>query len=184
MKVKVNIEEHLVKTIEVDVDIDDPNKAIEMAENYVMDKYAKDEIKLTKKDDFSGITLVMTEEENGISTDWHNAYTPDKDDIPSDNVIKLVDNNTIRILARYDSSLPKNTVALSVDEYEKYIGNENSFYLARYPMPSSDQLIKLSNVNVIPSPFKLNYCAISSDIALKLQLDLMYDVICIFYKNE
>lgn len=183
MKVKVNIEEHLVKTIEVNVNTDDPDKAIMIAENCIMDKYAKDEIKLTREDDFSGTTLVMTEV-GTVATDWHAAYTPYKDDIPSDDMAKLINKNIIKICGGCDPSLPKNTIALSADVYEKYISNENSFYMVRYPILSTDQLIKLSDVDVVLSPFKLNYCSVSNDIALKMQLDFMYDVICFYYTNE
>lgn len=71
MKVKVSIEEHLCKTIEIEVpDNLDENEAMEYAENEAREMYKNEEIILTA-DDHNGVVLMQIELEDGTCTDWH-----------------------------------------------------------------------------------------------------------------
>ena len=72
MKVRVTIEEHLSKTIEIDVPDElglDADSEMEYAEDKVKEMYDNEEIILTA-DDHNGTCLWMTEHEDGTSTDW------------------------------------------------------------------------------------------------------------------
>ena len=71
-KVKVYIEEHLVKEIEVDCPDDmEVDERMEYAERKVVEQYKNEEIVLTA-DDYSGITLKSVEDvETGTSTEWN-----------------------------------------------------------------------------------------------------------------
>lgn len=69
-KVKVSIEEHLCKTIEIEVpDNLDENEAMEYAENEAREMYKNEEIILTA-DDHNGVVLMQIELEDGTCTDW------------------------------------------------------------------------------------------------------------------
>lgn len=71
VKVKVYIEEHLVKEVVVDCpDNMDINERMDYAEEKVVEQYKNKEIVLTT-DDYSGITLKCVEDiETGASTEW------------------------------------------------------------------------------------------------------------------
>lgn len=69
-KVKVYIEEHLCKEIEIEVP-DNVDNAMEYAEDKTREMYSNEEIVLTA-DDFNGQRLMMVEDEDGCSTDWFN----------------------------------------------------------------------------------------------------------------
>lgn len=71
MKVKVSIEEHLCKTIEIEVPNNlDENEAMEYAEDEAREMYENEEIILTA-DDHNGVVLMQIELEDGTYTDWH-----------------------------------------------------------------------------------------------------------------
>ncbi len=71
-KVKVWIEEHLCKEVEVEVpDTMNVDERMEYAEKYVWNAYYKGEIVLDAND-FTGTTLCsVMDEETGKGTDWH-----------------------------------------------------------------------------------------------------------------
>lgn len=69
-KIKVNIEEHLCKTVKIEVpDNLDEDEQEELAENIAHDMYNDGRITLTA-DDYTGVTLCSLEHSNGESTDW------------------------------------------------------------------------------------------------------------------
>lgn len=68
-KVKVSIEEHLCRTIEIEVP-DDVNDALEYAEEKAKEMYFNEEIVLTA-DDFNGQRCMMVEDEDGFATSWN-----------------------------------------------------------------------------------------------------------------
>lgn len=72
MKVKVCIEEHLCKEIEIECPDDMENDdRLNYAEEKVKEMYDNEEIVLTS-DDYNGITLINAEDiETGASTEWH-----------------------------------------------------------------------------------------------------------------
>lgn len=71
MKVKVSIEEHLCKTIEIEVpDNLDEDEAMEYAEDKAREMYKNEEIILTA-DDHNGVVLMQIELEDGTCTDWY-----------------------------------------------------------------------------------------------------------------
>ena len=71
MKVKVSIEEHLCKTIEIEVPNNlDENEAMEYAENEAREMYKNEEIILTA-DDHNGVVLMQIELEDGTCTNWY-----------------------------------------------------------------------------------------------------------------
>ena len=67
-KVKVFIEEHLCKEVEIEVpnDVDD---AMEWAEEKAKEMYENEEIILTA-DDFNGQRCMMVQDEDGHETEW------------------------------------------------------------------------------------------------------------------
>ena len=70
-KVKVHVEEHLCRCIEVEIpdnvfDID----AMDFAERKVKEMVDNEEIVLTA-DDYNGVRLYCVEDEDGKATDWH-----------------------------------------------------------------------------------------------------------------
>lgn len=71
MKVKVYIEEHLVKEIEIECpDNMDRDDRLEYAEEKAKEMYNNEEIVLTA-DDYNGITLISAEDvETEMSTEW------------------------------------------------------------------------------------------------------------------
>lgn len=70
-KVKVSIEEHLCKTIEIEApDNLDENEAMEYAENEAREMYENEEIILTA-DDHNGVVLMQIELEDGTCTEWY-----------------------------------------------------------------------------------------------------------------
>lgn len=67
-RVSVSIEEHLCKTIEIEVP-DDVNDALEYAEEKAKEMYFNEEIVLTA-DDFNGQRCIRVEDEEGYETNW------------------------------------------------------------------------------------------------------------------
>lgn len=70
MKVKVSIEEHLCKTIEIEVPDYLEDLAMEYAEDKAREMYKNEEIILTA-DDHNGVVLMQIELEDGTCTDWY-----------------------------------------------------------------------------------------------------------------
>lgn len=70
--VKVIIEEHLSKEVEVEVNTDDVNEAMDLAEQHVMGKYSNGEIVLTA-DNYTGTTLVSSDCDEQ-STEWRDYW--------------------------------------------------------------------------------------------------------------
>lgn len=71
-KVKVFIEEHLCKEIEIDVPDElglDSDDEMEYAEEKAKEMYRNEEIVLTAED-YTGITCIMVKHENGHETNW------------------------------------------------------------------------------------------------------------------
>lgn len=69
-KVKVSIEEHLCRTIEIDVPSElDTDEAMEYAECKAREMYDDKEI-ILDADDHNGIRLMQIEHEDGSCTDW------------------------------------------------------------------------------------------------------------------
>lgn len=68
MKVNVSIEEHLCKTVTIEVP-DNVEDALEYAEEKAKEMYSNEEIVLTA-DDFNGQRCMMAEDENGFATNW------------------------------------------------------------------------------------------------------------------
>ena len=71
-KVKVYVEEHLCREIEIEVpDNMSVDERMEYAEEIVKQMYREEEIVLDAND-FTGTTLCsVTDEETGNATDWH-----------------------------------------------------------------------------------------------------------------
>jgi hypothetical protein len=76
-EVTVHLEEHLVKTFKVEVNTDDSDEAMDIAEQAVLREYDDGNIVLTA-DDYNNTTLIHAEID-GFDTEWRETYRA-KDD--------------------------------------------------------------------------------------------------------